>query len=231
MHLEGNQTLADLLTLGALGCRAAAACLAVRSESGWATLPFGLPEDEDLAAGELFEAVADSMRPMQFSDLTSVLAGSPLVEPPLDLRWAFGINLRDRTGEPIGIVVVFDRVLHEITGAEERALAAMGRRMVIEMTGRTGLGNPPSAAQAPAQVPSLDRRGVTPRLQARDVMGGQLLKTGDVAAQFDVTERTVINWVNAGRLPALRTVGGHLRFRKADVLALIAGAQRPDPRQ
>jgi excisionase family DNA binding protein len=49
-----------------------------------------------------------------------------------------------------------------------------------------------------------------------------LLRSHEVAEIFDVTERTVINWAAAGKLPSLRTVGGHLRFRREDVLRLLA---------
>lgn len=48
----------------------------------------------------------------------------------------------------------------------------------------------------------------------------QMLRTSEVALLFDVTDRTILNWVNDGRLPYLSTVGGHRRFRTADVLAL-----------
>lgn len=46
-----------------------------------------------------------------------------------------------------------------------------------------------------------------------------------MATIFDVTERTVINWAAAGKLPSLRTIGGHLRFRRDDVMKLLSGAQ------
>ncbi len=51
-----------------------------------------------------------------------------------------------------------------------------------------------------------------------------LLRSQEVAEIFDVTERTVINWAAAGKLPSLRTIGGHLRFRREDVLRLLAPA-------
>jgi excisionase family DNA binding protein len=38
-----------------------------------------------------------------------------------------------------------------------------------------------------------------------------------------VTDRTVINWAAAGKLPSIRTAGGHLRFRGEDVMALLTG--------
>ena len=48
-----------------------------------------------------------------------------------------------------------------------------------------------------------------------------LLRSHEVAALFDVTERTVINWAASGKLACLRTVGGHLRFRSEDVVSLL----------
>ena len=48
-----------------------------------------------------------------------------------------------------------------------------------------------------------------------------LLRSHGVAALFDVTERTVINWAASGKLACLRTVGGHLRFHSEDVMALL----------
>jgi len=43
-----------------------------------------------------------------------------------------------------------------------------------------------------------------------------------VAELFAVTSRTVRRWTDAGMLPSFRTVGGHRRFRWADVRARSA---------
>jgi hypothetical protein len=48
-----------------------------------------------------------------------------------------------------------------------------------------------------------------------------------VAVIFDVTERTVINGAAGGKLPSLRTIGGHLRFGRDGVMRLLAGAAEP----
>lgn len=50
----------------------------------------------------------------------------------------------------------------------------------------------------------------------------RLLGTREVARKFSVTERTVINWVRAGKLEAVRTLGGHYRFRPEDIEPLVA---------
>lgn len=44
-----------------------------------------------------------------------------------------------------------------------------------------------------------------------------LLTPGEVAAMFRVDPKTVARWAKAGRLPAIRTPGGHRRFREAEV--------------
>lgn len=41
---------------------------------------------------------------------------------------------------------------------------------------------------------------------------GQLLRTSDVAALFQVSERTVSEWARRGRIPSVRTPGGHRRY-------------------
>jgi len=48
-----------------------------------------------------------------------------------------------------------------------------------------------------------------------------LLKTADVVRLYDVDESTVRAWATSGYLPSFR-VGRTLRFRREDVLALLA---------
>ena len=50
-----------------------------------------------------------------------------------------------------------------------------------------------------------------------------LLKPAQVAALFDVDPKTVSSWGDAGKLTVIRTLGGHRRFRRAEVLALRNG--------
>jgi excisionase family DNA binding protein len=44
----------------------------------------------------------------------------------------------------------------------------------------------------------------------------------EVAQLFSVTPQTVARWADSGRLPFFRTLGGHRRFRREDVMALAA---------
>ena len=48
-----------------------------------------------------------------------------------------------------------------------------------------------------------------------------LLTPREVAALFRVDPKTLVRWVNAGKLTAIRTPGGTRRFREAEVRALI----------
>lgn len=53
----------------------------------------------------------------------------------------------------------------------------------------------------------------------------RLLSSTEVAALFRVSARTVTAWANAGRLPSLRTPGGHHRFALHVVEAALRGEQ------
>jgi excisionase family DNA binding protein len=46
---------------------------------------------------------------------------------------------------------------------------------------------------------------------------------GEVAALFRVDPKTVSRWAIAGRIPSVRTPGGHRRFRESDVRSLLRG--------
>lgn len=49
----------------------------------------------------------------------------------------------------------------------------------------------------------------------------KLLTPGEVAAMFRVDPKTVTRWAAAGRIPSIRTPGGHRRYRETDVRALL----------
>jgi len=57
-----------------------------------------------------------------------------------------------------------------------------------------------------------------------------LLTPSEVAAMFRVNPKTVTRWAKAGKLTSIRTLGGHRRYREAEVRALLAGipAQRAE---
>ena len=59
----------------------------------------------------------------------------------------------------------------------------------------------------------------------------RLLSTGDVCRIFEVNRVTVADWVNSGRLPAIKTLGGHSRFRREDILGFLKTNLLPVPRE
>lgn len=57
-----------------------------------------------------------------------------------------------------------------------------------------------------------------------DSLGGRLLRTREVALLFQVSERAVTDWARRGRLPSVRTPGGHRRYPATVVRELLEGA-------
>ena len=49
----------------------------------------------------------------------------------------------------------------------------------------------------------------------------QLLTPREVAALFHVDAKTVTRWADAGKLHAVRTLGGHRRYRAEEVYVLL----------
>ena len=72
------------------------------------------------------------------------------------------------------------------------------------------------------------RRDLLNDLYGADVpagIGGQLLRTVDVAHLFQVSERTVSEWARQGRIPSVRTPGGHRRYPADQVRRLLEAAE------
>ena len=59
------------------------------------------------------------------------------------------------------------------------------------------------------------------RTEAEDA----LLTPAEVAVLFRVSPKTVARWAQSGKLPAMRTLGGHRRFRASHVRAVLAEAE------
>jgi len=225
-----GQGFLDLLLLGSLACQTPVALLSVPQPDGsWSTLSHGFDTKEGLNDPHLFAALAAHAEPYEIDDLMTAMPGSPLVQPPHSMRWAYGVALRSDTGALLGVVAVLDRWVRKITKREHRAMASFARQMSVQLAGirrpaptfaRADLAAPIArvGAAAPARSNGSDKHGAEPH---------QLLRSHEVAVMFDVTERTVINWAASGKLPSLRTIGGHLRFRRDDVMRLLSGASEP----
>ena len=58
-----------------------------------------------------------------------------------------------------------------------------------------------------------------------------LLTPSEVAAMFRVNPKTVTRWARAGKISAIRTLGGHRRFRAAEIRRVLEqveeGAETP----
>lgn len=55
-----------------------------------------------------------------------------------------------------------------------------------------------------------------------------LLTPAEVAQLFRVAPRTVTRWAKTGKLSTFRTLGGHRRYRRGEVEALISRNERAD---
>ena len=58
-----------------------------------------------------------------------------------------------------------------------------------------------------------------------------LLTPAEVAAMFRVSPKTVTRWARSGKLTALRTLGGHRRFRMAEVRELLSNFEHSTDQQ
>jgi excisionase family DNA binding protein len=226
---NAGQAFADLLVLGALACQTPVAILSVpQAGGGWSTLSHGFDQRQGLNDGQLFEAIAACPGPVEFADLVTSLPRSPLVQAPHSMRWAYGVALRDGSGAVVGVVVVMDRWLRQLTKREQRAMGALARQTVGHLS---SLRRNAEVAEPRPILRRVPRNGIsTPGISPKPVglphvEAPQLLRSHEVATIFDVTERTVINWAAAGKLPSLRTIGGHLRFRRDDVMRLLSGSE------
>ena len=56
---------------------------------------------------------------------------------------------------------------------------------------------------------------------ARGLEPEVLLTPSEVAALFRVDPKTVTRWAKSGKLTAIRTLGGHRRYRQSEVQALL----------
>ena len=59
----------------------------------------------------------------------------------------------------------------------------------------------------------------------------ELMTPAEVAALFRVDPKTVTKWAQAEKLSCLRTLGGHRRYKTAEIRALLAPAPSQAPQQ
>lgn len=56
-----------------------------------------------------------------------------------------------------------------------------------------------------------------------------LLTPSEVATLFRVDPKTVTRWAKAGKISSIRTLGGHRRYREAEVQSLLNGVPQQRP--
>jgi excisionase family DNA binding protein len=54
-----------------------------------------------------------------------------------------------------------------------------------------------------------------------DEMSEKLLTPGEVAELFKVNPKTVTRWARAGKITAIRTLGGHRRFSAEEIRSIL----------
>ena len=63
----------------------------------------------------------------------------------------------------------------------------------------------------------------------RELEFDSLLTPAEVAGMFAVGPATVTRWAKAGKLTSVWTLGGHRRYREAEVRGLLAAGERGGP--
>lgn len=54
----------------------------------------------------------------------------------------------------------------------------------------------------------------------------ETMTSGEIARLFRVDGKTVARWAKSGKISHFRTLGGHRRFSRAEIEALIEGCTR-----
>lgn len=208
-----GQAFVDLLLVGATAAHCPLALLTVAKAESWSTLTFGV-EREALEDPELFAIIAARREPVEVTDPATnpALSRSRLARSNLGVRWLLAVPLTGPSGEAVAIFAVLDTQPRELSRRERSAMVATGRLISTALSAHRSADNVLAAPVVPVETTNGTR-------SAPDA--SSLLRSHEVAALFDVTERTVINWASSGKLACLRTVGGHLRFRSEDVMALL----------
>lgn len=79
----------------------------------------------------------------------------------------------------------------------------------------------PDGANMPNSGVNGSAAGTAPPALSPQAASQHTLTPGQVAAMFNVNPKTVARWASSGLLGAIRTPGGHRRFRESDVVALL----------
>jgi excisionase family DNA binding protein len=64
---------------------------------------------------------------------------------------------------------------------------------------------------------------------AEDTQPDALLTPAEVAALFRFNPKTVTRWARAGKITAIRTLGGHRRFRTSEIRRCMEQMESSNP--
>lgn len=70
--------------------------------------------------------------------------------------------------------------------------------------------------------------GSTEQQPAGDQDATELLTPAEVAKMFHVDPKTVTRWAQAGKLTFMRTLGGHRRYRRDEVVELLQDSTKDE---
>jgi excisionase family DNA binding protein len=63
-----------------------------------------------------------------------------------------------------------------------------------------------------------------------EVAHDELLTTAELGRMFRVNPKTVTRWAGTGKIMAVRTLGGHLRFYRSEITRAVEAALGTDDR-
>ena len=84
------------------------------------------------------------------------------------------------------------------------------------------MGGPPAGSEANSQRMEVKVDTVQPRDD------DALLTPSEVAAMFRVNPKTVTRWARAGKISAIRTLGGHRRFRESEIRQFLEQVEQTE---
>jgi excisionase family DNA binding protein len=90
-------------------------------------------------------------------------------------------------------------------------------RLVANFSSRTGVAEP--------MIKGRERTTRSPWPWRPVMAENELLTPAEVAVMFRVNPKTVTRWARAGRISAVRTLGGHRRFRAAEIRRFLEEVQ------
>jgi excisionase family DNA binding protein len=85
-----------------------------------------------------------------------------------------------------------------------------------------GMGGPSAGSEGDSQRMEVKVDTVQPRDD------DALLTPSEVAAMFRVNPKTVTRWARAGKISAIRTLGGHRRFRESEIRQFLEQVEQTE---